>query len=60
MSTMRVVRVAHPNGPFEIVECEIPEPDPGTVRVKVQACGVCHGDSAIYAYVATLNRRPSP
>lgn len=44
---MRVVQVAHPNAPFEIVEREIPEPGPGLVRIKVQACGVCHSDSLI-------------
>lgn len=42
---MRVVQVAHPNAPFEIVERAIPEPGPGQVRIKVQACGVCHSDS---------------
>ena len=45
MAKMRVVQVAHPNAPFEIVEREIPEPGPGLVRIKVQACGVCHSDS---------------
>ena len=44
---MRVVQVAHANAPFEIVEREIPEPGPGLVRIKVQACGVCHSDSLI-------------
>lgn len=44
---MRVVQVAHPNAPFEIVEREIPELGPGLVRIKVQACGVCHSDSLI-------------
>lgn len=43
--TMRVVQVPRPGGPFEIVERPIPEPGPGMVRVKVQACGVCHSDS---------------
>ena len=42
---MRVVQVPHPNGPFEIVERELPEPGAGAVRIKVQACGVCHSDS---------------
>ncbi|MBV8076444.1 MAG: alcohol dehydrogenase catalytic domain-containing protein, partial [Planctomycetaceae bacterium] len=42
---MRVAQVARANGPFEIVERPIPEPDPGTVRIKVQACGICHSDS---------------
>jgi D-arabinose 1-dehydrogenase-like Zn-dependent alcohol dehydrogenase len=42
---MLAVQVAHPNAPFEIVEREIPEPGPGAVRIKVQACGICHSDS---------------
>jgi D-arabinose 1-dehydrogenase-like Zn-dependent alcohol dehydrogenase len=45
MSKMRVVQVTRPNGPFEIVEREIPEPSSGHVRIKVEACGVCHSDS---------------
>jgi D-arabinose 1-dehydrogenase-like Zn-dependent alcohol dehydrogenase len=45
MSKMRVVQVPHPNGPLELVEREIPEPGTGTVRIKVQACGICHSDS---------------
>jgi D-arabinose 1-dehydrogenase-like Zn-dependent alcohol dehydrogenase len=45
MQKMRAVQVPRPNGSFEIVEREIPEPGAGTVRVKVQACGVCHSDS---------------
>src|SRR5262249_6858025 len=45
MSKMRVVQVSHPNGPFELVEREIPEPGAGAVRIKVQACGICHSDS---------------
>ena len=34
-----------PNGPFEIVERKTPEPGPMQVRIKVQACGICHSDS---------------
>lgn len=45
MSRMRVVQVSHPNGPFEPVEREIPEPGAGSVRIKVEACGICHSDS---------------
>jgi D-arabinose 1-dehydrogenase-like Zn-dependent alcohol dehydrogenase len=45
MAVMRVVQVPSPKGPFEIVERPIPEPGAGTVRIKVQACGVCHSDS---------------
>jgi len=45
MTKMRAAQVPRPNGPFEIVEREIPQPDAGKVRIKVQACGVCHSDS---------------
>jgi len=41
---MRSVQVSKPNGPFEIVERAIPEPGAGSVRIKVQACGICHSD----------------
>lgn len=44
MSGMRVVRVTRANGPFELVEQPIPAPGPGSVRIKVQACGICHSD----------------
>jgi D-arabinose 1-dehydrogenase-like Zn-dependent alcohol dehydrogenase len=47
MSTMRVVQVAAPNGPLKLVEREVPQPGAGAVRVKVQACGICHSDSLI-------------
>jgi D-arabinose 1-dehydrogenase-like Zn-dependent alcohol dehydrogenase len=43
---MRSVQVTKPSGPFEIVERDIPEPGAGKVRINVQACGICHGDSA--------------
>ena len=45
MSKMRAAQVAGANGPFEIVEREIPAPGAGQVRVKVEACGICHSDS---------------
>src|SRR6266446_24924 len=45
--TMRVVQVSRAGGPFELVERDIPEPQPGWVRIKVDACGVCHSDSLI-------------
>jgi D-arabinose 1-dehydrogenase-like Zn-dependent alcohol dehydrogenase len=45
MAKMRVVQVPRPNGPLELVERDISEPQAGTVRIKVQACGVCHSDS---------------
>ncbi|MGC3970824.1 MAG: alcohol dehydrogenase [Pirellulales bacterium] len=45
MATMRAVQVSKPNGPLELVERPIPEPGPGTVRIKVEACGICHSDT---------------
>ena len=45
MSMMRVAQVVRANGPFEIVEREIPEPGAGSVRVKIEACGICHSDA---------------
>ncbi len=44
---MRVVQVQHPNGPLELVERDLPEPGPGAVRLRVQACGICHSDSLV-------------
>ena len=47
MATMRAVQVTRAGAPFELVEREIPEPAPGQVRVKVEACGVCHSDAMV-------------
>jgi D-arabinose 1-dehydrogenase-like Zn-dependent alcohol dehydrogenase len=44
VAPMKVAQISKPGGDFEIVEREIPEPGPGQVRIKVQACGVCHSD----------------
>ena len=45
MPKMRAVQVSRAGGPFEIVEREIPQPGADEVRIKVEACGVCHSDS---------------
>jgi len=42
---MRSVQVSKANGPFEIVERDIPDPGNRQVRIKVEACGICHSDS---------------
>jgi D-arabinose 1-dehydrogenase-like Zn-dependent alcohol dehydrogenase len=44
VGTMKVALVSKPRGSFEIVEREIPEPSTEQVRIRVQACGVCHSD----------------
>jgi D-arabinose 1-dehydrogenase-like Zn-dependent alcohol dehydrogenase len=47
MAPMKAAQIAKPRGDFEIVEREIPKPGPGQVRIKVQACGVCHSDAVV-------------
>jgi len=44
VGTMKVAQVSKPGAGFQIVEREIPEPEAGQVRIKVQACGICHSD----------------
>ena len=51
MATMRVVarqmkvaQISQPGAGFQIIEREVPEPGEGQVRIKVQACGICHSD----------------
>jgi D-arabinose 1-dehydrogenase-like Zn-dependent alcohol dehydrogenase len=41
---MTVAQISKPGGDFEIIEREVPEPGAGQVRIRVQACGVCHSD----------------
>jgi len=41
---MKAAQISKPGADFEIVEREIPTPGMGHVRIKVQACGVCHSD----------------
>lgn len=45
MARMKAVQVPKAGADFELVERDIPEPGPGQVRIRVQACGVCHSDS---------------
>jgi len=42
---MKSIRVEQPKGPFKLVDEKIVEPSRGQVRIKVQACGICHSDS---------------
>src|SRR6266702_2269222 len=42
---MKAVQVSKPNGPFEVVSRDVPDPGPGEIRIKVEACGVCHSDA---------------
>jgi D-arabinose 1-dehydrogenase-like Zn-dependent alcohol dehydrogenase len=48
MSTkMTAAQISKAGGDWELVERDIPEPNPGQVRVKVEACGICHSDSVV-------------
>lgn len=44
VGTMKVAQVPSPGADFQIVEREIPTPGAGQVRIKVEACGICHSD----------------
>ena len=41
---MKAAQISKPAGDWELVERDIPEPGVGQVRVKVEACGICHSD----------------
>ncbi len=44
MPQMTAVQISRPGAPFEVVKREVPGPGPTQVRIKVQACGICHSD----------------
>jgi len=44
MKSMRAAQISRPGGDWELVERQIPEPAAGEVRIKVEACGICHSD----------------
>lgn len=47
MSLMKAVQISEPGADFELIRKEILEPGENEVRIKVQACGVCHGDAVV-------------
>ncbi|HEX8982146.1 MAG TPA: alcohol dehydrogenase [Ktedonobacterales bacterium] len=47
MAMMKAIQLSRAGGPFEMVERPIPEPQARQVRIKVEACGVCHSDSFV-------------
>jgi D-arabinose 1-dehydrogenase-like Zn-dependent alcohol dehydrogenase len=47
MPKMKAVQVGKPGGNFEIVERPVPEPGKAQVRIKVEACGICHSDALV-------------
>lgn len=44
---MKAAQISKAGGDFELVERDIPEPGPAEVRVKVEACGICHSDALV-------------
>jgi len=44
MATMKAVEVQEAGGPLRLVERQVPLPAPHEVRIKVNACGICHSD----------------
>ena len=44
---MQAVHVPEAGGDFQVVDLPIPEPEPGEVRIKVHACGICHSDAFV-------------
>jgi D-arabinose 1-dehydrogenase-like Zn-dependent alcohol dehydrogenase len=44
---MKAVQISKPGGNFELVERPIPQPARGQVRIKVEACGICHSDALV-------------
>jgi D-arabinose 1-dehydrogenase-like Zn-dependent alcohol dehydrogenase len=44
---MKAVQVSKPGGNFELVERNIPEPARAQVRIRVEACGICHSDALV-------------
>jgi alcohol dehydrogenase, propanol-preferring len=47
MALMKAVQVNSPGSDFELVHREIPSPKENEVLIKVEACGVCHGDAIV-------------
>ena len=52
MAKMRAVQVTRPKAPLQVVEVNVPEPGAGSVRIKVEACGVCRSDALTIEGVA--------
>ena len=44
---MKAIQISKPGGNFELVDRPIPEPGRGQVRIKVEACGICHSDAVV-------------
>ncbi len=47
MAKMKAIQISKAGGPFELVEREVPEPKAGQLRIRVEACGICHSDAFV-------------
>jgi propanol-preferring alcohol dehydrogenase len=47
MATMKAIQISSPGNDFELVYKEVPKPKENEVLIKVEACGVCHGDAIV-------------
>lgn len=47
MATMRAIQVATKGASMDLVELPIPKPNNGQVLLKVEACGICHGNAKV-------------
>src|SRR3989449_3816791 len=46
-SKMKAAQISKPGGDWELIERDVPDPGAGQVRVKVEACGICHSDALV-------------
>src|ERR1700754_1960780 len=58
MTTFRAAQVTSPRGPLALVDRTLTDPAPGTVRVAVEACGICHTDSVLVDDILPVLRCP--
>ena len=47
MTSMKAIQISSPGNDFELVHKEVPKPKENEVLIKVEACGVCHGDAIV-------------
>src|ERR1043166_4416319 len=47
MQSMTAIQISRPGGEFEVVQRPLPEPNAHQVRIKVEACGICHSDAMV-------------
>jgi len=58
MTKMRAMAIPSAGAKFRMVERDVPQPGPREVRVRVQACGVCHSDALTVAGQAPTLQYP--